>query len=125
MHYLDFDLSIEDKGNGEYQVAVVHSPGGEANELVRLPSDREKLADQIECLRRTLAIGPHHRDVQARPARGTESRQMAGLMFGRNLFDDFFVRGIRNVYEVSLSKARQEANQGLRLRLRTKSPDLA
>jgi uncharacterized protein YraI len=118
LQYLDFDLQIEEGTSHEYQVQVLRSPAGEAQEVMRLPYDELALENRLLTLQNALLrSGGQRRSVPA-------SEQLAVRDFGQALFDALMTGEVRSRYDVSLERARQ-AQKGLRLRLRFQSPSLA
>jgi len=117
MEYLDFELEIgEGKGN-EYPVRVIHSPAGEAREMMRFPFDRLALENRLKDLRiALLRFGGKLRRVLL-------PEEQAVQEFGSALFKALFTGEVRSRYDVSLSEVSHQA-KGLRLIFRILSPEL-
>ena len=121
MNYLDFDLSIEaiDAPTGRYRARVT-SPQGEASAEFDLPFSPLELENYI------LKMG---RPRQGR--RGLNSPEgRTAEEFGRKLYDAIFQGAVRDCLRSNLNavnqRADEQAEQGLRLRLRlTAAPALA
>ncbi|CAN5841264.1 hypothetical protein BH10CHL1_BH10CHL1_13830 [soil metagenome] len=118
MNYLDFDLSIEaiEAAPGHYRARVLDSPAGEASTDFVLPFSAFELENYI------LKMGRPRQGV--RGLNSTEGR--AAQEFGRKLYDTIFQGAVRDCLRSSLNIANQQAEQGLRLRLRlSAAPALA
>ena len=102
MEYLNFELMIVDRGEGNYRARIVHSPGGNANVDFELPLNKLELEEFLMRLRK-----PKHSEAEVAAARD----------FGGSLFDAIFDAEMRGVLRTSMAAADQ-AGKGLRLRLR-------
>ena len=118
MDYLDFELEIGESKGREYPVRIIHSPAGEAREIMRFPFDQIALENRLKDLqiallrsggKRRRILGPGEQIVQ---------------QFGSELFEALFTNEIRNRYDVSLREATRQP-KGLRLKFRIRSPELA
>lgn len=117
--FVDFDIEIESRvaPDADY-VLSVRSPSGEVSETMKFPFSAQELESrlkdiQIAILRSAspsrLALSPETKAVQE---------------FGRLLFNALMAGDVRNKYAQSQIIAR-EKDQGLRLKLRIKPPELA
>jgi Tol biopolymer transport system component len=116
--YLDFVLEI---GSGEgraYPVAVLASPGGEARGTLLFPYDEPALESRLKDLQiALLRSGGPYRRLPAREERAVQE-------FGRDLFEALFKGEVLSRYDVSLGEAARQG-QGLRIKLRIRSPSLS
>jgi WD40 repeat protein len=98
LKYLDFELEIGPGAGGEYPLAVVRSPAGEARATLRFPVDtwRAALAGEEGTIR----------------------------SFGAALFEALMAGEVRSRYDVSRDRA-SLAGRGLRIKLRIQPPELA
>jgi len=118
MDYLDFELEVGLGTGREYPVAVIRSPAGEARETMRFPFDELALNNRLQSLQiALLRSGGRRRRVLSLEEQTVQE-------FGRDLFNSLVTGEIRSRYDVSLSKAVQQA-KGLRLKLRFLVPELA
>jgi formylglycine-generating enzyme required for sulfatase activity len=102
LSYLDFELEIGLGSGGDYPVAVVRSPAGEARETMHLLFGEQALRECLTVLQDRFSA----RD------------------FGQKLFEALFSGEVRSRYDVSLDRAEQQV-KGLRLKLRIQAPELA
>ncbi|MCB0253092.1 MAG: SUMF1/EgtB/PvdO family nonheme iron enzyme [Anaerolineae bacterium] len=116
--YHDFELDIGIGHGREYPVAVRRSPAGEARAKMHFPFDEQQLAGRLKDLqiallrsggRRRRALTPEQEDVRN---------------FGASLFDALMAGDVRSLYDISQERTIGAGN-GLRLKLRFASPDLA
>jgi Tol biopolymer transport system component len=108
--YLNFDLLLEQEGDGEYQARVTESPLGETPSVrFRLPFDATTLENLL------LKLDPGRSGT--RRVGGT-SQQQAAMDFGGPLYQAIFTGDLALAWQRSLDKARAEDAGGLRLRLR-------
>ena len=116
--YLDLELEIGPGEEGEYPVAILHSPAGEAREKMLFPFDAHTLESRLKDMQTALleSGGKQHR------ALSPEGRSVQD--FGRALFDALFIAEVRACYDVSLREATRQ-DKGLRLKLRFQAPELA
>jgi len=118
MNYLDFELAIGSGKGREYPVAVVRSPAGETSATMHFPFSDLELTDHLKDLRiALLSSGGQHRTMLT-------AEEQAVQDFGQELFEALFAGEVRSRYDVSREQAWKE-NQGLRLKLRIQSPELA
>ncbi|MCP4363121.1 MAG: SUMF1/EgtB/PvdO family nonheme iron enzyme [Chloroflexi bacterium] len=118
MEYLDFEVEISPSNQGNYLVAVIRSPAGEARESIRFPSEL-----QLESRLKDLKIALLRSGAKRRRVLTPEEQTVQN--FGRELFDLLLPNEIRGLYRTSLNKALAQ-NCGLRLKLRLKeTPELA
>jgi hypothetical protein len=122
MEYLDFEVAIDSAG-ADYRVSVIDSPAGQADENVRFPFDRIQLKNRLDSLREVLVRARGTRDVVPEAQDATSARDAAREL-GGVLFEVLFAGDIRNLFVQSLRHA-EENRQGLRIRLRTKVPEVA
>jgi hypothetical protein len=121
MEYLDFELEIGAGRGRSYPVAVLRSPGGEADATMHFPFTRPELATHLATLETALL-----RSAQARPARRkfVPLHEQPVQAFGRALFDALLVGEVRSRYDVARAEAARQ-QKGLRLKLRIDPPELA
>jgi Tol biopolymer transport system component len=118
LDYLDFELEVSPDPSSGYRVTVLRSPAGEATGSMRLPFDSLALQNRLQALQiALLRSGGTRRRVDS-PEVETVRR------FGEELFRALFSGDILGRLEVSRSEARQR-EQGVRLKLRFTSPELA
>ncbi len=107
--YLNFDLLLDQEGEGQYQALVTGSPLGETPSVrFRLPFDATTLENLL------LKLDPGRsgtRRVGGSPA------QQAAMDFGGPLFEAVFRDEMLLAWSRSMDRAREEGD-GLRLRLR-------
>jgi hypothetical protein len=113
--YLDFELEIRESESRGYAVAV-HSPAGEAQEVMSFPFDERQLRDKLKDLEIALL-----RSGGTRRSLSTEERTVQE--FGRSLFEAVLVGKVGTCYYRSMDQAQQEG-KGLRLKLHIKPPNL-
>ena len=118
MQYEDFDISIEAAGGRTYQVVVLHSPAGEAREMVDFPFDDLKLKLQLSQLENALLKS------SGRSRREPSKTEQPVLAFGQALFEFLMHGEVGRRYAVSYDRC-QQAGKGLRLKLRIQDPLLA
>jgi Tol biopolymer transport system component len=108
--YLNFDLLLEEEGEGRYRARVISSPLGDVPHVdFRLPFD----ADGLELLLRRL--DPGRSGVRGGDPDPVQSRAVRDL--GGPLFDAVFTGGVLGAWNRSLDRVRAENASGLRLRL--------
>ncbi|MBF4770269.1 CHAT domain-containing protein [Nocardioides agariphilus] len=110
--YQNFDLFLEQEGEGRYEARVTSSPVGDAaNSSFQLPFDAVTLENLL------LKLDPGRSGM-----RGPDDpvRQQAARDFGGPLFDAVFSGEVLSAWTRSLEKVRDEPDSGLRLRLRLK-----
>lgn len=118
MEYLDFDLEIQRLAGGQYRVAVVRSPAGEAEAIVRFPYDDIALENRLDKVEIALLKSSGTR-------RGVPTEEEKAVQeFGQALYETLFSGEIRARYDVSCERAAQN-DQGVRLRLCIQAPELA
>jgi hypothetical protein len=115
--YLDFDLLLEQRADGEYQALVTGSPLGEAtSQRFRLPFDPQTLEILL------LKLDPGRSGTRRV---GATAQQQAAMDFGGPLFDAIFRDDLGLAWSRSQDLSRQQ-DAGLRLRLRlTGAPAIA
>jgi hypothetical protein len=116
--YLDFELEIGPCEDGEYPVAVLHSPAGEVRTKMRFPFDGPTLTNRLQALEIALLKSS---GVRRRVA---TSEEQIVEEFGRQLADALLGGPVRTLFDVSRREA-YEKDLGLRLKLRVQAPDLA
>jgi hypothetical protein len=108
--YLNFDLLLEQEGEGRYQARVTDSPLGETPGVrFQLPFDATTLENLL------LKLDPGRSGT--RRVGGT-SQQQAAMDFGGPLYQAVFTGDLALAWQRSLDRARAEQAGGLRLRLR-------
>jgi hypothetical protein len=114
-HYADFDLTIEDLGEGRFRATVIDSPSGQARGEFGLPFSDLELENFL------LRIGRPRSGVRRLESPETE----AARAFGTRLFEAVFSGDVGRQWVRSIDAAERE-EQGLRLRLRlSDAPGLA
>ncbi|MFL6029447.1 MAG: PQQ-binding-like beta-propeller repeat protein [Gaiellaceae bacterium] len=116
--YLDFELEIGPAEDGEYPVAVLHSPAGEGRTKMRFPFDAPTLTNRLQALEIALL-----RSSGVRRRVATREEEIV-QDFGRQLTEALLTGKVRTLFDLS----RREANEqdlGLRLKLRVQAPDLS
>jgi formylglycine-generating enzyme required for sulfatase activity len=115
--YLDFDLEIRTGDGRDYPLAVLDSPAGQAQGVLRVPFQSLELENQLLKLQNVLllAIGR---------VRKPSAEELDIQNFGQSLFKALIGEDVRSRYDVSLARAREQG-KGLRLRLRIEPPELA
>lgn len=116
MEYLDFNLAIGPAQGRAYPVTV-RSPAGEAHVTMTFPFDTLALDNRLKDLRIALLSSGGTR-------RGLLPEEETVQTFGRELFDLLITGEVRNRYDVSQERARQQG-KGLRLKLSIQPPTLA
>ncbi len=116
--YLDFEIEIGKGSDRDYQVAVIHSPAGEARGTMRFPYEKPAGDNPLQDLEvALLRSSGSHRQVLP-----TEERPVQAFCEG--LFDALFAGPVRSLFEVSNNEAMRQG-KGLRLKLRILPPELA
>ncbi len=118
LSYLDFELEISPSGGREYVIAVLHSPAGEAREMMRFPFDELALENRLQALQIALLRSGGRRRQVLSPEEQTVQD------FGGELFGALFTGEVRSRYDMSHHQAAQQG-KGLRLKLRIQPPELA
>ena len=116
MEYLDFELEVNQAGEGKYLVSVNHSPAGTGSEPISYPFDPDSLQTYLGQLEHALlrSAANFRRQNDLRPV----------IDFGKRLFNALFVDEVRHLYYESHRIVERE-DKGLRLRLRMNAPELA
>ena len=108
--YLNFDLLLEQEGEGRYQARVTDSPLGETPSVrFQLPFDATTLENLL------LKLDPGRSGTRRVGATG---QQQSAMDFGGPLYDAVFTGDLALAWQRSLDRARAEDAGGLRLRLR-------
>ena len=108
--YLNFDLLLEQEGEGRYQARVTDSPLGETPSVrFELPFDATTLENLL------LKLDPGRSGT--RRVGGT-GQQQAAMDFGGPLYKAVFTGDLALAWQRSLDQVRAEQAGGLRLRLR-------
>ena len=108
--YLNFDLLLEQEGEGRYQARVTDSPLGETPSVrFQLPFDATTLENLL------LKLDPGRSGT--RRVGGT-GQQQAAMDFGGPLYKAVFTGDLALAWQRSLDQVRAEQAGGLRLRLR-------
>ncbi len=118
MDYLDFELEILPGSGGNYPVAVLRSPAGEARAIMHFPFDEITLKAHLDRLQYALwrSAETHRHD--------SSGEEDPVQIFGENLFGALFNKEMYNCYMVSRVEA-DRRGKGLRLKLRILDPKLA
>ena len=116
--YLNFDLLLEQEGEGRYQARVTDSPLGETPSVhFQLPFDATTLENLL------LKLDPGRSGTRRV---GSTSQQQAAMDFGGPLYNAIFTGDLALAWTRSLDRVRAEQAGGLRLRLRlTDAPGIA
>lgn len=117
INYLDFEIEIGISSSIEYPIAVLHSPAGEARTMMHWPFSALALEERLNDILLTLS---HSSEIQQllTPA------EQAVQALGSELFNLLITGEVRNRYDVSQERARQQ-DKSLRLKLRIQPPALA
>ncbi len=108
--YLNFDLLLEQEGEGRYQARVTDSPLGETPSVrFQLPFDATTLENLL------LKLDPGRSGTRRVGATG---QQQSAMDFGGPLYNAVFTGDLALAWQRSLDRARAEDAGGLRLRLR-------
>jgi hypothetical protein len=118
IEYLDFELEIASGSGREYPLSVIHSPAGEARDLMIFPFDELTLSNRLQALRIALLRSGGSRRLFL----STEEQTIQD--FGRELFTALITGEIRSRYDVSLRESVNQ-NKGLRIKLRFQTPAMA
>jgi hypothetical protein len=124
MEYLDFEVAINEGRAGDYQVMVIRSPEGETRETTRFPFDNTELKTRLSALRSRLIRARGMRDVVASASTDGKLAEQAAREFGGVMYDLLFTGQVGELYRASLREARRKPGRGLRIKLRTFSPEL-
>ncbi len=107
--YLNFDLLLEQEGDGRFQARVTDSPLGETPSVrFQLPFDATTLENLL------LKLDPGRSGTRRV---GSTSEQQAAMDFGGPLYQSIFTGDLLVAWSRSLDRAREE-DAGVRLRLR-------
>lgn len=109
--YRDFELEIGPGQANRYPLAVLHSPSGQARQIMQLPFDRATLTRQLQILENAL------------PGETGDATQLAQRL-GAHLFQALFHDEVRSVWDMS-RQLTAAGGQGLRVKLRINAPELA
>lgn len=124
MEYLDFELSVDARESGEYQVRA-RAPSGEVRDRTRFPFQGDELASQLLAVQQALRATRGARDGEITEGRDQAAAQRAALEgFGVKLFNALLTGRVLVAWRASLSVAARE-QRGLRLQLRMQSPEMA
>jgi hypothetical protein len=108
--YLNFDLLLEQEGEGRYQARVTDSPLDETPSVrFQLPFDATTLENLL------LKLDPGRSGTRRV---GATSQQQAAMDFGGPLYQAIFSGDLALAWQRSLDQVRAEQAGGLRLRLR-------
>ncbi len=108
--YLNFDLLLEQEGEGRYQARVTDSPLGDTPSVrFQLPFDATTLENLL------LKLDPGRSGTRRVGATG---QQQSAMDFGGPLYDAVFTGDLALAWQRSMDRARAEDAGGLRLRLR-------
>ncbi len=108
--YLNFDLLLEQEGEGRYQARVTDSPLGETPSVhFALPFDATTLENLL------LKLDPGRTGTRRV---GSNPMQQAAMDFGGPLYQAIFTGDLGVAWTRSLDRVRSENAGGLRLRLR-------
>ena len=110
LHYRDFEIEIAPNQGNRYPVAVLHSPSGQARNMMRLPFDPAALEQQLDALKKTDGA------ADSWPTQIVKQ-------FGSQLFEALIHDEVRSIYDMS-RQATIANGQGLRIKLRINTPEL-
>jgi CHAT domain len=122
--YLDFELSIDARGDGQYEVAA-RSPSGDGRATVSMSLSAADIESVIFSAHKTWRGG--HGDATREVRRSTPLPQDSegGLRdIGTRLFEAVMTGKVGQRYRSSYDRALSQ-KQGLRLRLRIQAPEIA
>ena len=124
MDYLAFDVSVDARGDGEYEVSA-RAPSGEARARVRFPFTSEQLEAQQELVRRVIEETRAARDVVAAGTDGScEAVRRDIQQLGQTLFQSLLTGKVLVAWRASVALAERDG-RGLRLQLRLQAPEMA
>jgi CHAT domain len=124
MEYLDFELSVDARGGGEYEVSV-RAPSGEARARVRFPFTSDDLVVQLRAVQGALEHARGMRDiVSAETNGGSDAPREVVERFGRTLFATLLSGKVLVAWRASGALAEKDGH-GLRLQLRLQAPEMA
>lgn len=107
MKYFDFDIRIQTGHNGQYTLHAESENHGEVDAVITLDPDA---ADIKEIVRRL---------------EGRETDRVFLETLGSELYQWLFANGIETIFQRSYGEVEGDPDQGLRLRLRFATPELA
>jgi hypothetical protein len=123
MDYLDFELSIDRRGDGAYEISA-RSPAGEARARSPLRFDHADLDAPLAGFRAAVR-GLRDLGSDADGGATVAAPPEAGVRaLGTALFRAAMVDGVGECWRVSLAKVR-EREMGLRVQLRIQAPEVA
>jgi hypothetical protein len=124
MDYLAFDVSVDARGDGEYEVSA-RAPSGEARARVRFPFTPEQLAAQRDLVRRVMERTRAARDVAPADTNGSREAVRRDLQqLGQMLFQSVLTGKVLVAWRASGALAERDG-RGLRLQLRLQAPEMA
>jgi hypothetical protein len=124
MDYLDFELSVDTRDGGEYQVRA-RAPSGEARDRTSFPFQADDLTEQLAGVQQALKATRSVRDIEINEGEGQVGAQRAMLeRFGEKLFNTLLTGRVLVAWRTSLALA-AKSQCGLRLQLRMQSPEMA
>jgi hypothetical protein len=118
MSELDFELEVDATGDGDYEVAVLQSPVGEARTRIHFPFNELELKVRLQALELALLRSGGTRRALASPEEETVRD------FGRALFDALIDGDVRSRFDASIADA-ERRGEPLRIKLRFNAPELA
>jgi hypothetical protein len=118
MSELDFELEVDATGDGDYEVAVLQSPVGEARTRIQFPFNELELKIRLQALELALLRSGGNRRAIASPEEETVRE------FGRALFDALIDGEVRSRFDASIDDA-ERRGEPLRIKLRINAPELA
>jgi uncharacterized protein YjdB len=116
--YDDFEVEIGQGKGLDYPITVLHSEAGETRATMHFPYDELVLENRLLALKNALLGSGGDRRTSLSP------EEQAVQDFGSDLFNALITGEVRNRYDISLEKAKQNG-RGLRLKLHIQSPNLA
>jgi hypothetical protein len=124
MKYLDFELSVDSRGQSEYEVSA-RSPNGQARTQIRFPFEPAELERHRSALGSAIELSRGERDGAGAQAESSHKQQMDSVRaFGQALFASLLGGKVLTAYRASAAMAAQEG-KGLRLQLRVQAPEMA
>jgi hypothetical protein len=124
VEYLDFDVEIDEARAGAYRISVLYSPAGETRETAGFPASLQALTDRLGSSQRALLEARGGRDVVQAVEPQVAGARQAAREVGQALSTMLFTGQVGDLYVQSLADAKRR-ERGLRLKLRTSTPELA
>jgi len=115
--YEDFELEIGQPNGASYPIAVLRSPGGEAEGVLQLPFEHAELEQRLQQLVRAVLSA---REISA----GTPAAPPSMREWGRALWEAVLPGELLGLFRAGRLSVDQRG-RGLRIKLRIRPPELA